>query len=79
MTSMPPPTPDLPGAILAAAIEAGRTSATRALSVLAEGQDLIERLLRDYARQARQEGHTWEQIGDCLGVTKQAAQQRYGG
>lgn len=28
--------------------------------------------------QARQEGHTWKQIGDALGITRQAAHQRYG-
>lgn len=30
------------------------------------------------ARRARAEGATWEAIGDMLGVSKQAAQQRYG-
>ncbi len=28
--------------------------------------------------QARQDGATWQQIGDAIGVSKQAAQQRYG-
>ena len=27
---------------------------------------------------ARAEGWTWQQIGDVLGVSRQAAQQRYG-
>lgn len=27
---------------------------------------------------AREKGATWEQVGDTLGVTKQAAQQRFG-
>ena len=27
---------------------------------------------------ARNSGATWEEIGDALGVTRQAAQQRYG-
>jgi hypothetical protein len=27
---------------------------------------------------ARRSGATWEQIGDALGVSRQAAQQRYG-
>lgn len=30
------------------------------------------------AREARREGLTWSQIGSCLGLTKQAAHQRYG-
>ena len=29
-------------------------------------------------QEARDEGITWQEIGDALGVTKQAAQQRYG-
>jgi len=28
--------------------------------------------------EARANGATWEQIGDALAITKQAAQQRYG-
>lgn len=31
-----------------------------------------------YAKAAREAGSTWEQIGDALAITKQAAQQRYG-
>ncbi len=27
---------------------------------------------------ARTAGHTWQEVGDMLGVTKQAAQQRFG-
>lgn len=29
-------------------------------------------------REARAEGRTWEEIGDALGTTRQAAQQRFG-
>ena len=29
--------------------------------------------------QAREEGSSWDTIGDALGITRQAAQQRYGG
>ena len=71
--------PDLLGAIVEAATAAGRRDPTLALSLLADGQGLIERLLRDYVRQARQEGRIWGEIGLCLGVTKQVAQHRYGG
>ncbi len=28
---------------------------------------------------AKAEGATWEEIGDSLGITRQAAQQRFGG
>ena len=34
-------------------------------------------ITRDVAK-CRDAGCTWEQIGDALGITKQAAQQRYG-
>ena len=39
-------------------------------------------LVEDYRARAvwsaREKGETWETIGRCLGVSKQAAQQRYG-
>jgi hypothetical protein len=31
-----------------------------------------------FVNAARRSGATWEQIGDALGVSRQAAQQRYG-
>jgi hypothetical protein len=33
---------------------------------------------RSLARAARADGCTWQEIGQALGVTKQAAQQRFG-
>ena len=55
-----------PEALLVALTEAKRT---------AEGaQKTIEALVRD----ARVSGLTWPQVGRALGVTTQAAQQRYG-
>lgn len=35
-------------------------------------------IVRDLVREARDNGSTWQEIGDALGVTRQAAQQRYG-
>lgn len=40
-------------------------------------RDLTERLPR-YVTRARANGATWQQVGDALAITKQAAQQRYG-
>jgi hypothetical protein len=55
-----------PEALLVALTEAKRT---------VEGaQKTIESLVRD----ARASGITWPQVGRALGVTTQAAQQRYG-
>lgn len=38
---------------------------------------LIERMQLTAVRGARAEGRTWEEIGDALGVTHQAARQRW--
>lgn len=40
--------------------------------------DLAEQVLRLCVRQCRDVGHTWQEIGDLLGVTRQAAFQRFG-
>lgn len=39
---------------------------------------LGEQVLRLCVQQARDAGHTWQEIGDLLGVTRQAAFQRFG-
>ncbi|MDF3290806.1 DUF3887 domain-containing protein [Streptomyces silvisoli] len=40
--------------------------------------DLAEQVLRLCVQQCRDAGHTWQEIGDLLGVTRQAAFQRFG-
>ena len=40
-------------------------------------EDLTDALLGHFVDQARRSGATWSQIGEALGVTKQAAQQRH--
>lgn len=37
-----------------------------------------EARLHSYINMARQEGATWTEIGKVLGITKQAAQKRFG-
>lgn len=37
-----------------------------------------EALVRARVDMARRHDHTWAEIGDALGVSRQAAQQRYG-
>jgi hypothetical protein len=39
--------------------------------------DLGDQLVGHYVGQARQAGSSWSQIGDAIGVSKQAAQQRW--
>jgi hypothetical protein len=41
-------------------------------------RDLAETIREHAVRQARADGWTWDAIAQALGVTKQAAQQRYG-
>src|SRR4051794_30847875 len=39
--------------------------------------DIADQLLDRFVTAARTQGHSWSEIGSVLGVTKQAAQQRY--
>jgi hypothetical protein len=39
---------------------------------------LVEDVLHALVRQARAEGHTWAEIGELLGTSRQAAFQRFG-
>lgn len=48
------------------------------LSELAEAREDLETLIAMSVGRARAAGETWAQIAASLGVTKQAAQQRYG-
>ena len=84
--STPPPLPAL-GAALAAqaaalAEAAGSPLAPPAyLDLVRRARDvdaLAEQVLRLSVQQGRDAGHTWQEIGDLLGVTRQAAFQRFG-
>jgi hypothetical protein len=54
-----------------------RVAAAAAVKHQIEG--LGDELLDHFVKEARAEGCSWTQIGDALGVTRQAAQQRHGG
>lgn len=41
---------------------------------LAAAQDALKQAVRH----ARSDGHTWQEIGEALGVSRQAAWERYG-
>lgn len=53
-------------------------SVLRTIAQLAEQRDGIDVALGDAVRTARREGRSWSEIGAMLGVTKQAAQRKYG-
>jgi hypothetical protein len=67
---------------LIAAVE-GTDGALDRVAAAAAIKDQIEGLGDDlhdhFVKEARAEGCSWTQIGDALGVTRQAAQQRHGG
>jgi hypothetical protein len=49
-----------------------------AVAVIRSLARVVEEGLRQAVQQARQAGHTWAEIGDLLGTTRQAAFQRFG-
>ena len=49
------------------------------LAVLVGGVEQIEDKITEVVRVARDEGRSWTQIGDALGMTKQAAWERFSG
>ncbi|MCP4961423.1 MAG: hypothetical protein GY925_19430 [Actinomycetia bacterium] len=54
------------------------TSVLRVVAGLVEERDRIDAELTDAVRSARAERRSWSQIGAMLGVSKQAAQRKYG-
>lgn len=54
------------------------TTALKALMDLAEQRTAVEEQLVDAVRQARAAHRSWSEIGLMLGVSKQAAQRKYG-
>jgi hypothetical protein len=54
------------------------TEGLRAIAELAERRDEIDDELLEAIRAARRANRTWSEIGAMLGVSKQAAQRKYG-
>lgn len=54
------------------------TDPTQLLRTAKFVRDLADEVLHDMAAHAREQGVTWQQMGDALGVTRQAAQLRFG-
>jgi hypothetical protein len=49
------------------------------LALMANAAMQLEARLEQYARFCRSEGKTWTQIGEALGMSKQAAWERFSG
>lgn len=54
------------------------TEALRSIAELAERREVVEEELTEAVRSARQAHRSWSEIGTMLGVSKQAAQRKYG-
>ncbi len=54
------------------------TECLRTIAELAERRDEIDDELLEAVRAARRANRTWSEIGAMLGVSKQAAQRKYG-
>lgn len=54
------------------------TEALRTIAELADRRDEVESELTEAVRSARQAHRSWSEIGTMLGVSKQAAQRKYG-
>lgn len=59
-------------------LEPADTSKLQAISELINQREQIDHSLADAVQAARNAGSTWAEIGTLLGVSKQAAQRKYG-
>ena len=50
----------------------------QAIAVVRSLARVVEEGMREAVQRAREAGHTWAEIGDLLGTTRQAAFQRFG-
>jgi hypothetical protein len=65
---------DIAGALTAV----GGTDPAEGLRAVKVLRRIAERLEADNVARARLNGWTWEEIGDALGVTRQAAHKKHG-
>ena len=54
------------------------TSALRRIAKLAEQREALDDEVADAVHAARRDNRSWSEIGTMLGVSKQAAQRKYG-
>ncbi|MFJ6212328.1 hypothetical protein ACIQGZ_03205 [Streptomyces sp. NPDC092296] len=62
---------------LAESLERDPAGFLRLLAASRVGAEESSRLLREAVQQARAAGHSWDAVGRVLGVSRQAAQQRF--
>ncbi|NNH68798.1 hypothetical protein HLB23_02725 [Nocardia uniformis] len=55
------------------------TSVMAALRAARSLDGVVDDVLRTLVQQARAEGHTWAEVGELFGTSRQAAFQRFGG
>lgn len=65
-------------AFLAARVLTDGTDFTGAIGHALKIQSAADEVVRAVVQQARERGATWQAVGDALGVSRQAAFQRYG-
>jgi hypothetical protein len=51
----------------------------RMVNVCTEAARMCERLQKEAVQHARRADHSWATIGELMGISRQAAQQRFGG
>ena len=75
------PTADLRWFILRDTLDASESTSDpiQVILLLEQGSAMVSQLLGEVVAFARAEGHTWEEIGKALGVTKQGAWLRFAG
>lgn len=78
MTNLARTTTSAAAALSAADYYAGLDQHQQALSNLARAAADVEQATRAAVMGARVDGRTWGEIGAALGITRQAAQQRFG-
>lgn len=66
------------GQILSGPVLRVETQPLESIRAAQEFRDGAEALLAEAVQQARDEGRTWQEIGEVLGVSRQAVFQRYG-
>jgi hypothetical protein len=59
-------------------ITAGHADPENGLQAVVVLRRLADRLERTHVKSARAQGWTWQQIGDALGVSRQAVHKKHG-